>query len=188
VKYLDIPIQHINDRILKAMHRRGDKHEICEVINKLKDKIPGIILRTTVITGFPGESEQEFEELAEFTHEMQFERLGAFAYSCEEGTAAALLDGQLDEEIKQHRQQIIMEQQETISEEYNSGKIGKKIKVITEGFDRYAECYFGRSEADAPDIDGKVFFTSKEKVKAGTFVNVKVTDVMDFDLMGERVK
>jgi ribosomal protein S12 methylthiotransferase len=187
VKYLDIPIQHINDRILKAMHRRGDKRQIVEVINKLRDKIPGIILRTTVITGFPGESEQEFEELAEFIGEKRFERLGAFAYSCEEGTAAALLDGQHDEETKQHRKLIIMEQQETYSHDYSNSQIGKKIKVLTEGFDRYAECYFGRSEADAPDIDGKVFFTSREKVKAGTFVNVKVTDVMDWDLMGERV-
>jgi ribosomal protein S12 methylthiotransferase len=187
VKYLDIPIQHVNDRILKAMHRRGDKRQIVEVINKLRDKIPGIILRTTVITGFPGESEQEFEELAEFISEMRFERLGAFAYSCEEGTAASLLDEQHDEETKQHRKLIIMEQQETNICDYNNHQIGLKIKVLTEGFDRYAECYFGRGEADAPDIDGKVFFTSKEKVKAGTFVNVKVTDIMDWDLMGERV-
>jgi ribosomal protein S12 methylthiotransferase len=187
-KYLDIPIQHVNDRILKAMHRRGNKQLIIDVVNKLRERIPGIVLRTTVITGFPGETEQEFTELSEFIGEMRFERLGAFTYSCEDGTAAALFDGQLDEEVKQHRQQIIMEQQETIGRDYNESKIGKKIKVITEGFDRYAECYFGRSEADAPDIDGKVFFTSKAKVGAGTFVNVKVTDVMDWDLMGERIK
>ena len=186
-KYLDIPIQHINDRILKAMHRRGSKQQTLEVINKLRDKIPGIILRTTVITGFPSESEQEFEELAEFVSVTKFERLGAFAYSCEEGTAAALLDGQLDDEIKQHRQQIIMEQQESISMDFNEQQIGKTIKVVTEGFDKYAECYFGRSEADAPDIDGKVFFTSKAKVRIGTFVNVKITETMDWDLMGEVV-
>lgn len=186
-KYIDMPIQHVNDRIIKEMHRRGNKDELTGLINKLREKIPGIVLRTTVITGFPGETEQEFEELCDFLKQIKFERLGAFAYSAEEGTAAAEMQDQIAEETKQHRRDIIMEQQSIINDEYNSLQMNKVIKVLSEGFDRYAGCYFGRSEADAPDIDGKVFFTSKTKIKPGSFINVKINDTMDYDLIGEAI-
>lgn len=187
VKYLDIPIQHCDGEILKRMNRHGDRQSLTELINKIREKIPDVILRTTLIAGFPGETEEQFEELCEFVKEMKFERLGCFAYSQEEGTVAGKMDGQLDEETKQHRADIIMEEQMMISDRFNEGKLGKTIEVVTEGFDRYADCCYGRSAMDAPEIDGKIFFKAKGSLTAGDHINVKITDTMDYDLLGEQV-
>lgn len=185
VKYLDIPIQHCNDEILRKMNRKSSKEELTALIKKLREKIPGITIRTTLITGFPGETQEMFEELAEFVKEMHFERLGCFAYSQEEGTPAASFEPQLDEEVKAHRADIIMEQQQLISEEMNAQKLGGTFEAVVEGFDKWAECYFGRMACDAPDIDGKVFFTSDSKLEIGQYVKIKINDTLDYDLIGE---
>ncbi len=185
VKYLDIPIQHCNDDILKKMNRKGDKKSLTETIAKIRAKMPDCVLRTTLITGFPTETNEQFEELAEFVKEMQFDRLGCFPYSEEEGTKAALMTPQVDEEERQHRADIIMEMQNVISEQKNNKMLGKVVEAVVEGFDRWAECYFGRTKADAPDIDGKIFFSSEEKLAMGQFVKVRIDDTMDYDLIGE---
>ena len=186
VKYLDLPLQHCNSRVLKTMNRHGNREALTALLKKVRNKIPGVALRTTFIVGFPGETEEEFSELAEFANEIRFERMGCFAYSQEEGTPAARLPGQLDGEVKNRRQELMMEQQMRIMEEHNQKKIGKTITVLTEGFDRYAECWFGRSSADTPEVDGKVFFTPKtRKPILGQFTQVTVTDCMDCDLIGE---
>lgn len=185
VKYMDLPLQHINNDILKKMHRHTTKEEITVLIKNIKEKIPEIILRTTLITGFPTETEEQFNELCEFVKETRFDRLGCFAYSQEEGTPAAKMDGQIDEEVKQHRADVIMEEQMVVVDEKNNSQIGKEFETVVEGFDRYAECYYGRTKMDAPDIDGKIFFSSKKKLKIGEFITVKVNDVMDYDLLGE---
>ena len=185
VKYLDIPIQHCNDDILKKMNRKGDKKSLTETIARIREKMPDCILRTTLITGFPTETKEQFEELAEFVKEMQFDRLGCFPYSEEEGTKAALMTPQVDEEERQHRADIIMEMQNVISEQKNNKMMGKVVEAVVEGFDRWAECYFGRTKADAPDIDGKIFFSSEEKLAMGQFVKVRIDDTMDYDLIGE---
>jgi len=185
VKYLDIPIQHCNDDILKKMNRKGDKKSLTETIARIREKMPDCILRTTLITGFPTETKEQFEELAEFVKETQFDRLGCFPYSEEEGTKAALMTPQVDEEERQHRADIIMEMQNVISEQKNNKMLGKVVEAVVEGFDRWAECYFGRTKADAPDIDGKIFFSSEEKLAMGQFVKVRIDDTMDYDLIGE---
>ncbi len=185
VKYLDIPIQHCNDDILKKMNRKGDKKSLTETIAKIRAKMPDCVLRTTLITGFPTETTEQFEELAEFVKEMQFDRLGCFPYSEEEGTKAAFMTPQVDEEERQHRADIIMEMQNVISEQKNNKMLGKVVEAVVEGFDRWAECYFGRTKADAPDIDGKIFFSSEEKLAMGQFVRVRIDDTMDYDLIGE---
>lgn len=184
VKYLDIPIQHCNDRILKRMNRKSTKAELIGLIKKLRERVPNIVLRTTLIAGFPGETEEEFEELCEFVNEARFDRLGCFAYSCEEGTPAALLPDQLDEEEKRRRADIITETQMLISDRLNQKRLGENVEVVVEGWDRYAECYFGRSSAEAPEIDGKIFFTSAAPRAVGEYVNVHIDDIMDYDLLG----
>lgn len=185
VKYLDIPIQHCNDDILKKMNRKGDKKSLTETIARIREKMPDCVLRTTLITGFPTETKEQFEELAEFVKETEFDRLGCFPYSEEEGTKAALMTPQVDEEERQHRADIIMEMQNVISEQKNNKMLGKVVEAVVEGFDRWAECYFGRTKADAPDIDGKIFFSSEEKLAMGQFVKVRIDDTMDYDLIGE---
>ncbi len=188
VKYIDLPIQHCDDAILKAMHRQGTEASLREVIKKIRDRVKGVVIRTTLITGFPGETEEQFNRLAEFVNEMEFDRLGCFPYSEEEGTPAAEMDCQVDEEIREHRAEIIMEQQSVIAEKKNNALIGKTLEVVTEGFDRYGECWFGRSAADAPEIDGKIFFTAPDKKPfPGCFVKVRIDDVLDYDLIGEIV-
>ena len=184
VKYLDIPIQHCDGGLLKRMNRRGDRESLTALMAKLRERIPGVTLRTTLITGFPGETEEQFEELAEFVNEVKFERLGCFAYSPEEGTPAATFEGQLPDEVKEHRAEVIMEQQMFINDALNSRLIGSDIEVVVEGFDRYAECCFGRSAADAPEIDGKIFFTTTRRLTAGDYVTVHIDDVLDCDLLG----
>lgn len=187
LNYIDLPLQHANGRVLKAMNRRGDKESLTALIEKIRAKIPDVVLRTTLITGFPTETDEEFDELAEFAKEIKFERLGCFAYSTEEDTPAAEME-QVDKDIRGYRADAIMRSQELIMEDYCKSKIGTTVKVLVEGFDRYAECFFGRSYADAPEVDPNVFFTSEEKVSIGTFVNVEVTDFLECDLIGEVVK
>ena len=185
LKYMDIPIQHISDPILAAMNRHGDSAMIKDTVRRLRERVPGITLRSTAIVGFPGESEEQFEELCAFIKEAKFDRFGAFAYSPEEGTPAAELGGQIDEQTKQDRYDILMATQLPISEAHNEGKIGQSITVLCEGFDPVAESHFGRSAADAPDIDGKVYFSAPRRVEEGAFVTVKITEAMDYDLIGE---
>lgn len=187
IKYLDIPIQHCNSEILSQMNRWGDKERLSQLMAHIRKKVPDIVLRTTLITGFPGETEEQFSELAEFVQEQKFERLGCFAYSQEEGTKAAEMENQLSEEVKNHRADIIMEQQMLISAANNEKLMGKRITAVVEGFDKFAECYFGRTEKDAPDIDGKVFFISENPLEIGDYVEIEISDTLDYDLMGEVV-
>ena len=187
VKYIDMPIQHCDEDILKKMNRPGDEETLRALIKKIREKVPGIILRTTLITGFPTETVEQFDRLADFVRDMEFDRLGCFPYSAEEGTKAAKMDGQLDEETKQHRADIIMEQQMMIMGAKNQLLRDTVIETLVEGYDRYGECYFGRSAADAPEIDGKIFFTAEHRINDGEFVTVKITDVLDYDLYGKVV-
>ncbi len=183
-KYLDIPIQHCSESVLKNMNRVGDKQSLTSLMNKIRDKVPGIVVRTTLIAGFPQESEDDFTQLCEFVNEVKFDRLGCFTYSQEEGTLAAKMDGQIDEDVKARRAELIMLDQSVIMEQKNDEKVGSVVEVVVEGFDRYAEIYFGRSEADAPEIDGKVFFMSEKPLTQGQFVDVEIDSVMEYDLMG----
>ncbi|MBO5106674.1 MAG: 30S ribosomal protein S12 methylthiotransferase RimO [Clostridia bacterium] len=185
VPYLDIPIQHASDRILKKMNRRGSSAEIEALINKIRDKIPNVTLRTSLITGFPDETEEDFEVLAEFVNRVKFDRLGCFAYSEEEGTPAAEFQNQIDPQLRQDRSENIMNDQMTIAEEKNTQKIGSILEVLVEGYDSYIKCFYGRSAADAPDIDGKVFFMSEKSLEVGSFVKVLINDVIEYDLLGE---
>ena len=187
VKYIDLPLQHASGKVLSAMNRRGDRESLTVLMQKIREKIPGVTLRTTLITGFPGETEADFTELAEFVKEVQFERLGCFAYSQEEDTPAAELPGQIDEEVKNHRAELIMDSQMNIMDRLGEKQVGRDIEVLTEGFDRYAECWFGRSAMDAPDIDGKVFFTAETKPYFGELVTVHIDEAVDCDLFGTRV-
>ena len=185
VKYLDMPIQHINGDILKKMNRKGDKQSITALIKKIREKVKDITLRTTLITGFPSESEEQFYELHQFVKDAEFDRLGCFAYSAEEDTLAASMPDQIDEQTKIDRMELIMESQTLIASEKNEQKIGKTIKVLIEGWDDYIKCYYGRSEADAPEIDGKVFFMAYSPQVIGSFVDVTVNDILEYDLLGE---
>ncbi len=183
--YIDLPLQHCAGPVLKAMNRRGDRASLTALIEKIRARVPGVILRTTLITGFPGETQEDFQELAEFVKEIRFDRLGCFTYSQEEGTPAAELPGQLDQEEKERRAEIIAESQMDIAENKAEALIGKTFPVLVEGFDRYAECWFGRSYMDAPDVDGKIFFTVKDRRPVlGQFTDVVVEDCMDGDLTG----
>ena len=188
LKYMDIPIQHISDSVLMRMNRHGGKALICETVKKLRERVPGIILRTTAMVGFPGETEEDFTELCEFIKEARFDRFGAFTYSEEEGTAAAEFEGRVDPQTKQDRYDILMQTQLTVTEEQNESKIGNTYTVICDGFDTVAEIYYGRSYQDAPDVDGRVYFTSNKKVEKGEFVDVKITEALDYDLVGCRIE
>jgi ribosomal protein S12 methylthiotransferase len=186
-KYLDIPIQHINNEVLERMNRHGDKNTIIDAIKRLRERVPDITLRTTVITGFPGETEEQFEELCEFIKETKFDRLGAFAYSREEDTPAYDFEDQIDEQVKQDRCDKIMALQSEISETLNKKKLRTTVKVLCEGFDGATGAYVGRSQADAPDVDGKIFFDLDKGQglhNEGDFVNVRITDYYDYDLVG----
>ncbi len=185
VNYLDIPLQHIDGDILKRMNRRGDEKSLRELLCKIRKTIPDITLRTTFITGFPGESEEQFCSLHQFVKDVGFDRLGCFTYSAEDNTAAALFDNQIDEQVKVDRMEKIMEEQMTIAARKNQEKIGSVCEVLVEGFDDYIKCYFGRSRADAPEIDGKVFFTTKKPLVIGDYVSVIINDCLEYDLLGE---
>lgn len=186
LKYMDIPVQHISDSVLTRMNRHGGKALIKDAIKRLRDNVEGIVLRTTAMVGFPGEREEDFVELCEFVKEARFERFGAFTYSPEEGTKAAEMPDQIPEQVKQDRYDILMQTQLTVIEEQNAGNVGKTVTVLCDGFDTVAEVYFGRTYADAPDVDGKVYFTSKTKIAPGSFVSVKITEALDYDLVGEK--
>ena len=185
VKYMDIPIQHISDSVLARMNRHGGSELIRECVKKLRERVPGIILRTTAMVGFPGEREEDFAELCEFVKEAKFDRFGAFTFSPEEGTAAAEMPDQIDEQTKQDRYDCLMQTQLTVTEEKNAENVGKTLTVLCDGFDTVAEVYYGRSYADAPDVDGKVYFTARRRINPGAFVEVKVTEALDYDLVGE---
>lgn len=193
VKYLDIPMQHCNDAILKRMNRKCTGDSLRELVAKLRREIPGIVLRTTFITGFPGETEEQFNQLGEFAEEMRFERMGCFAYSEEEGTPAASFPDQVDEDVREHRKEILEEQQDTRVAEMYGAMIGQTDEVVVEGYDKYlAEggLFFGRSAMFAPEIDGMIYFSVPEgmkKPRIGDFVNVRFDDVVDNNLLGEMV-
>ena len=188
LNYIDIPLQHCNKRILKLMNRNGDKESLTNLLKKIRQKIPDVILRTTFICGFPGETDEEFNELAEFLKEIKFERMGCFMYSQEEDTPASYMDNQVDNEVKFRRQEILMEEQMRIMEENSIKMLGKTITVLFEGYDDESNLYFGRSVADSPDIDGRVYFDILDKdVKEGEFLNIKINKFDNCDLIGEIV-
>jgi len=188
VKYMDIPIQHINNRVLKRMGRKNTKEETEALIKKLRADISDLTIRTTLITGFPGETEEEYEELLEFVKWAKFEKLGAFAYSAEDGTAAAKLPEQLDEETKVSRQEKVMQLQSEISKEVQNARLGKTVEVICEGYDDENLMYYGRSQADSLEVDGTVYFAAEDEVKIGEFVWVKILDTDNYDCTGVQVK
>ena len=187
VKYLDLPIQHCNSKILKLMNRRGDGPFLRDVLTKLRERIPGLILRTSVITGLPGEGEEEFEELCAFLKEMRMERVGAFPFSPEEGTPAATME-RPDTEVAQHRAQVVEMIQSSIMDDYNLSLIGKTVEVLVDGYDEELEQYYGRTYGDSPEIDGRVWLATEEPMSEGTFIHVCLDAVIDGDLSGYPVE
>ena len=187
LKYIDMPIQHISDNMLTAMNRHGDSAMVRGVIKKLREQIPEIVIRTTFIVGFPGETEEDFCELCEFVKESRFEHLGVFPYSREEDTPAYDFEDQIDEQIKQDRADIIMREQLEINTQNNEKMIGKTITVLCEDYDPVASVHFGRGAADAPEIDGKVYFKAERRIAPGSFVKVKIREVLDYDLFGRAI-
>ena len=187
VKYLDIPIQHCNSKILKLMNRRGDGAFLRELFAKLRDRIPGLVLRTSVITGLPGEGEEEFAELCEFLKDQRLERVGAFPFSPEEGTPAAEME-HVDSEIAQQRAQMVETIQSRIMDDYNEAMIGKTLDILVDGYDEEFEQFFGRTYADSPDIDGRVWIASEESLVEGDFVKVCIDGLIDGDLSGYLVE
>ena len=185
LRYIDIPLQHINDGILKAMNRRSTKAEIIALLHKLRQRLPGLVLRTSLICGLPGEGEAEFEELCEFLQDAGIERAGIFQFSPEEGTPAAVMEHQVEPEVAARRVELLVELQSRVMDAYNESRLGETLEVLCEGFDPEMGCYAGRSYADSPDVDGRVFFTAAGLVPAGTFVNVRITGTSDGDLTGE---
>ncbi|WP_418631527.1 30S ribosomal protein S12 methylthiotransferase RimO [Waltera sp.] len=183
--YLDLPIQHANDEILRRMGRRTSKQELIDKIDFLRSEMPDITLRTTLITGFPGETKEQHKELLEFINDMEFDRLGVFTYSPEEGTPAAAMEHQIDEEVKLDRQAELMELQQDISAELGERRIGQELLVMIEGKVADEDAYVGRSQADAPGVDGYVFVNTPETLVSGDFVRVKITGALEYDLIGE---
>lgn len=185
VNYIDLPLQHADDKILKAMNRRGDSALIRNVISKLRTAMPDVVIRTTFIVGFPGEGEEEFETLAEFVNEIEFDRLGVFTFSPQEGTPAYSMDDQVEDDVKLRRGEVIMQDQYSITEEKNNEKIDHTYKVVVEEYDGYTDSYIGRTYMDAPEIDGIVKFTSEKSLDIGEFVDVGIFDFDGYDLIGE---
>lgn len=184
VHYIDLPLQHADGKVLKLMNRTGDDKSLRGLIEKIRGYMPDVVIRTTFITGFPGEGEKEFETLAEFVRDMRFDRLGCFAYSAQEGTPAYSFENQVDEQTKVDRGENIMDLQRSIVDEKNEELMGKVVKVFVEGYDGYLDCYFGRSYMDAPEIDTLIYFTSENSFEEGDFAEVLLTDVRDYDLIG----
>lgn len=184
-KYIDLPLQHCNGEVLKRMNRHGDRASLTALIAKLRERIPDVCIRTTLITGFPGETEEQFCELSEFVHEICFDNLGCFAYSPEEGTPAASFEDQLEEDEKVHRGELIMDAQYGIVLNSNEALVGRTLEVIVDGYDPYNDVYEGRTYRDAPEIDGKISFVCDGSLQPGTFVNVTVTGYNEYDLLGE---
>ena len=187
-KYIDIPLQHADGKILRKMNRRGDRDSLMRLINNIREKIDGVTVRTTFITGFPGEGEDEFITLYDFVKEAAFDRMGCFAYSAEEDTEAAAMENQVDDETKQKRLDIIMRLQHDITCEKNEKRIGEICRVIVDGYDGYTDSYYGRSGSDAYEIDTQIYFTSAVELFNGEFVMVKITDTDEYDLIGEAVE
>lgn len=182
--YMDLPLQHADDRVLKAMNRKGTCAEIRALVEKLRAAMPDIVIRTTFMTGFPGEDEDAFDNLALFVNEMEFDRMGCFSFSPQEGTPAYDMDGQVEDDVKQRRGEILMNDQYSIVEDKNLARIGNTYTVLVEEYDAYADCYIGRTYMDAPEIDGLLYFTSKNDYEPGDFVEVVVTDTKEYDLVG----
>lgn len=183
--YLDIPIQHCNDRILSAMRRRTNKAQLTELFAKLRAAMPDVVIRTSIICGLPGEGAEEFEELCDFLREAKLQRAGIFQYSREEGTLAAAMEDQVDDETAKRRVELLVDLQSRVMDGYNEDRLGSVMEVLCEGFDASAGCYAGRTYADSVDVDAKVFFTAAGVIPAGTFVNVRITGTSDGDLTGE---
>lgn len=188
VKYLDIPLQHINTGILHRMNRAMGREGIIRLLEKIRRQVPGVVLRTTLIAGLPGEGEAEFEELCRFVQETAFERLGCFVYSPEEDTPAAAMPGQVELAVRQRRADVVMQLQMQIAQDYSRALCGQRLAVLCEGFDGEAGCYVGRSYMDAPDIDTRVYFTSGRPARAGEFVTVEVTGSDGYDVVAEAVE
>lgn len=185
--YIDMPIQHASDRILKKMGRRTTNEDLRDIIGRIRDRIPDMCIRTTLISGFPGETDEDQEIMLDFVDEMEFDRLGVFTYSQEEGTAAADFDGQIDEETKLNRMEAIMELQREVSLEKGERLVGKILEVIIEGKASDEDVYVGRSYMDAPGVDGYVFIDSEEELMSGDFVRARITKALEYDLIGELV-
>ncbi len=187
LNYIDLPLQHADDGILKAMNRRGDSAYLRETINKIRNILPDAVIRTTFIVGFPGEGEKEFENLAEFINEMEFDRLGCFAFSPQEGTPAFDMENQVEEDVKVRRGEIIMQDQLEIVTLKNQEKIGKVYRVIVEDYDSYSDSYSGRTYMDAPEIDGSISFTTDKNYENGDFAEVEIIGINDYDLIGKDI-
>ncbi len=185
--YLDIPIQHCNDEILRRMNRKGTKAELEKTLARIREVLPDVTLRTTLITGFPGETEEQYEELCEFVKKWRFDRLGCFAYSAEEDTPAATMADQVPQQTKIDRAENIMADQLTIVSEKNAEKVDLDTEVLIEGYDNFIRCYFGRSPADAPEVDGKIFFLTDSPQHIGEYVKVHINDNIEYDLLGEMI-
>lgn len=187
LKYIDLPMQHISDGVLKRMNRHGGAELIRSVVARLREEIPDVVIRTTFIVGFPGETDEDFAELCDFVNEQRFEHVGVFTYSREEGTPAYRME-QVDEQVKLDRYDIIMRDQLGINEENNEKKLGTTVRVLCEGYDAVGEVYYGRSAADAPDVDGKIYFVGERGIVPGSFVDVKIEKVVEYDLCGTAVR
>ena len=187
-KYIDMPIQHVSKKVLKAMRRPGDRESLTALIRHIREKIPGVTLRTTLLTAFPGETQEDFEELIDFVREIKFERLGCFVWSAEEDTPAYDMPDRVSRETAEQREESIMDEQSRVTDAWCERMVGKQLDVLVEGFDRLAECYYGRSQGEAPEIDGKIFFdTDGRKFAMGQFAKVEITDSMGCDLVGHTV-
>ncbi|MDO4313510.1 MAG: 30S ribosomal protein S12 methylthiotransferase RimO [Eubacteriales bacterium] len=186
--YLDLPIQHANDQILKRMGRRTSKEQLIEIIGRLREEIPDIALRTTLITGFPGETREQHEELMEFVDQMEFDRLGVFTYSPEEDTPAATMPDQIPEEVKEDRQAELMELQQEIAFDLADDMVGREVVVMIEGKVADENAYVGRTYKDAPNVDGLIFINTEEEMMSGDFARVKVTGALEYDLIGELIE
>lgn len=188
VKYIDLPLQHANEKVLREMNRNGSFESLTTLMKRIRDKVPGVVLRTTFIAGFPGETEEEFAQLCEFVRDVRFERMGCFAYSTEEDTPAGEREDQIDPKVRMHRADLIMEEQMDIAFELGKSLVGKKLEVLVEGYDDGQQMYVGRSYMDAPDIDTKTsFITEREDVQPGDFVWVEILDSVGYDLIGREV-
>lgn len=185
VKYIDMPLQHISDNVLKKMGRRSRKAEVELLLEKLREKVDGIAVRTSIIVGFPGETEEDFAILKKFLKEQRLDRVGVFTYSREEGTVAYSMDNQVSDELKESRRNELMAQQAEISAELNREKIGKTVQAIAEGYDEENFCYVGRSFADTPEVDGMAYIYSTEELAAGQIVDMKIIDAHEYDVTGE---
>ena len=187
VKYMDIPLQHSEGGILRDMNRSGDRESLLRLLERVRGKIPGVVVRTTMIAGFPGETEEQFEALCDFVGQARFERLGCFAYSQEEDTPAGEMPGLLDEETRRRRAELVMERQMQVAFDFSQSQLGRRLQLLVEGFDPDRGLYGGRSYMDAPDIDTRIYFASKTGHKPGDFVEVEITDAEGYDLVGRLI-